>query len=599
MKSWEDFRVDLLVNVSRLNNPACLKNWKAGVHRLGDLTKWLHHRSKCNEEHAIREWRLLEEGFGREVAKAYRDGMKLLWRNIRPERPKRKEGGPITTKRATLLAFGAIGLEAAEDADWAVRLSDQEAKCAIAHACLSEQGCPDWIDDLVKAHPRVTLPAIRRQVRDEWLTTDKVRSDFLNRYARAAAAIQPAVQKILFGIFAGREEPSDLSKLERGIRIIRNLSLDDVQERKLLRLARTRFEQHASAGREDFALHYLALLFVLSPNAAVPVLEMWLSADTGAESIGRAERTFGFLFDPHDLLVSGLQQRASVSTLEHLLRLAYHHVRPEHDAVHKGVYSRNGRDHAQDARNLILRAIVDSSGPDAYFALRRVAADPDYALRADRFRELARGMAERDTETLPWTPNEALQFERQYTAPIKTGEELLRLVMGVLQDIQHALDQNDVSSRPLLRAAKSEDEVRNWLMEQMNFRSKGRFNAYREAEVAGGRRPDVIVSSTSAPCEVAMEVKHGGKTWTLREYDAALLRQLANDYLRPASRRHGIFVVSNHGTRHWRDPETNEVVIFDKLISRLSSITETLMTNATGAAIAVRCFGIDASDKLN
>jgi hypothetical protein len=206
-------------------------------------------------------------------------------------------------------------------------------------------------------------------------------------------------------------------------------------------------------------------------------------------------------------------------------------------------------------------------------------------------------MAERDTEPLPWTVREVVAFERERTAPVRTGAELLKVVLGVMQDIQHALDHNDVSSRPLLKAARNEDEVRNWLVEQMNFRSKGRFNAYREAEVAHGNMPDVIVSSTSAQCEIAVEVKHGGKTWTLRQYENALRQQLANDYLKSSNRRHGIFVVSNHGTRQWRDPETNEVVVFADLISKLSAIAEMLTTNDAGAAIVVRCHGIDASDK--
>jgi hypothetical protein len=78
------------------------------------LTRWLHERTSSQEEAAARQWRLLEEGFGRKVAEAYRDGMKVAWRNIDPERPKRTPNGGITVKYITVLAFAGIGIEAAE-----------------------------------------------------------------------------------------------------------------------------------------------------------------------------------------------------------------------------------------------------------------------------------------------------------------------------------------------------------------------------------------------------------------------------------------------------------------------------------------------------
>ena len=65
--------------------------------------------------------------------------------------------------------------------------------------------------------------------------------------------------------------------------------------------------------------------------------------------------------------------------------------------------------------------------------------------------------------------------------------------------------------------AKDEDEVQNWLVEQMNARARGRFHAFREPEVAGGNKPDVVAASTSIPPhQIAIEVKHGGKGWTAR-----------------------------------------------------------------------------------
>lgn len=252
------------------------------------------------------------------------------------------------------------------------------------------------------------------------------------------------------------------------------------------------------------------------------------------------------------------------------------------------------RDNAESARSLILKVILDRPGIDAYRGLKRLAEKPEFAIRAERFKELARGKAERDTEPPAWKEIEVVSFEQQHTAPTKTGIDLFRIVLSVLNDIQFQLTSGDVSSRPLLERAKDEDEVQKWIVEQMNYRSRGRFTAFREAEVAGGDKPDVIVSSTSAQCEVGIEVKHGGKGWTPRQLESALSSQLAQDYLKPSTRRHGVLVVTHHGQRGWRNPQSNGPMTFAELIRRLQSTAETIFQNDSGP-IEVKCIGIDAS----
>ena len=500
---------DLQSNPDKLRDPECLSNWAAGMFRLWTLTEWLQQRTNVQDYRASRDWRLLEEGFGRDIAEAYRDGMMILWRNTEPERPKRRKGGGLTVKFSTILSFGAIGIEAAENPEWNLKLTDDEAMRAARHGTLSEQGYPEWIEALIASHPQVVLPEIERAITEEWSSASGLRSEFFSRYTSPACSIPSSVQEILFRRFLG-SGPRDIGKFDRVLHIVRKLSLDKDQKTKLLRAARRRFTRHAAARRDDYALRYLALMLVLDINRTIDDLASWIESANGAGSRFRAEATLAFLFDRHDPIVSGALDLATVPTLEKFLRLAYFYIRPEHDIRHEGVYSPGLRDNAESARNLILKAILDRPGGDAFRALRRLAEDPEFAIRAERFKELARGKAERDTELPAWNEAEVVSFEQGHTAPAKTGIDLLRIVMSVLNDIQFQLTNGDVSSRPLLERAKDEDEVQKWIVEQMNYRSRGRFAAYREAEVARGDKPDVIVSSTSAQCEVGIEVKHGG-----------------------------------------------------------------------------------------
>jgi len=593
--TWVKFGLCARQNPAELRNPKLLESWAKGAFRLYHLTTWLGHRTDHQDSNAALQWRLLEEGFGRDVAEAYRDGMRALWRVIKPERPVQEEGGAITTKHTTVLAFEGIGIEAAEDHEWASRLNEAEAKLAALHGCLSQQGYPEWMDALITSYPQVVLPIIKRELKQEWNAKGPGRSDFLYRYARSDMILQPALQELLFDIWSD-PEPDDLSKLDCGLRILSYLDLTSAQRRMIARNARMRLRAHERRKEIDRALRYLALLLTIDGDKAVVDLTQWFERPKQTERRKRAELTLAYLFDRHDPVVPNMLAVASTKALEDLLRLAYRYISPQDDQHHDGSYSPNTRDHAESARNTILTALIDRPGFEAYDALRRIAHEPAYTLRKERFQELARGKAERDSELPIWTEKEVITFEHRYAAPIKAGSDLLRVVMTVLKDIQFQLDKGDVTSRPLLQRAKDEDEVRNWIVEQMNFRSRERFHAYREAQVSNKDRPDIIIASTAASCEVAMEVKHGGKKWTHPQLDDALRVQLANNYLKPTSRRQGVFVITNHGARRWRDAGSKQMMDFGKLMESLNSMASTITANDSGA-IQVRCFGIDAAGR--
>jgi hypothetical protein len=590
--SWVEFGKKLRANPTQLSDPINLASWAKGMHRLWDLTRWLRGRTGGDEPVAARQWRLLEEGFGRQVAEAYRDGMTALWRTVAPERPKKGSNGGTTVKFSTILAFAGISIEAAEDAEWVSQLKDHEAERAARHGCLSKRGYPEWIEALANANPQVVLPILKDEIALEWSAAANGGADFLNRYGSPSASVQQPIQKLLLERMLKTELPN-IQAPDRAIRILRNLQLSEANKQRYVRVARRRFNTHANAGRDDFALRYLDALLLIEPDSGVNNLVGWFDAAEPDARRSRVELTVGKLFDRNDPLIFGALARASVSTLERLLQMAYASIRPEDDAVHEGSYTPDARDHAESARNTILSALLDRPGADAYRATLRAAVHPDFSARSDRFRELARGKAERDTEPPAWTISEVVSFESKHTAPVKTGTDLLQLVLAVLDDISIRLAQGDATSRPLLERAKDEDEVQNWLVEQLQYQSRDRFHAYREAQVAQGDKPDVIVASTSAACEVAIEVKHGGMGWTARQIEDALRVQLAADYLKPPTRRHGVLVVTHHRDRRWLDPSTREPLSFDAVISWLSGIAAKLVENASGA-IEVRCVGINA-----
>ena len=348
--SWVKFKKTIQNDPGLLSDPKNLTSWQAGLHRLWDLTRWLHERTSGQEEAAARQWRLLEEGFGRKVAEAYRDGMRIAWRNIDPERPKRTPNGHITVKYVTVLAFAGVGIEAAEDPDWVKQLSDDEAARAARHGCESDQGYPEWLDTLLSAHPQVALPIVKAEIASQWSVPAEGRSDFLYRYGTTAVSLQQPIQAILLDLVLKKEAPNTAA-LDRSIRIIRNFQLSETEKQRLLRVVRRRYAKHVVGSRDADALSYLGLILWLDPDTGLADLVAWLDGAAPENRRARAEDALGKLFDRHDSFISGALSRASIPTLEKLLQTAYSHIRPEHDAVHEGTYTPDTRDRAEGARS--------------------------------------------------------------------------------------------------------------------------------------------------------------------------------------------------------------------------------------------------------
>jgi hypothetical protein len=267
----------------------------------------------------------------------------------------------------------------------------------------------------------------------------------------------------------------------------------------------------------------------------------------------------------------------SVPTLAEMVRRVYELVPPDGDREAGGSFTPTLRDNAERARGQILNALLLKPGIEAYRATLRLAEDQTFLGNHMRFLELARSKAEQDAEIGAWMPAQVVAFERSGLAPATTGEEFFRLIRSVLDEIEADLRSADASSAPLLQQATDEDQVQLWLAEQLTLRAHGRFHVARESIVADKKEPDITLSSTTCACEVAIELKHGGKSWSGNELRDALRSQLSGHYLKPANRRQGFLVITHHEAgKRWQRPDTGERVLFPELIAWLKEDAESL-----------------------
>ncbi len=137
-------------------------------------------------------------------------------------------------------------------------------------------------------------------------------------------------------------------------------------------------------------------------------------------------------------------------------------------------------------------------------------------------------------------------------------------------------------------------DIRDEIIRREPHRARGRYHASPKSPKA--TCPTFWVSAIGAAAEVAVEVKHGGKNWSTAQLEGSLRHQLAEDYLRPATRRHGIFVVTNHKKRSWTHPATRKRLNFAEMIAYLNGVAVAFKRNSAGD-IAVTVIGIDAVKK--
>lgn len=593
---WKGFQQRLSAAPERLSDATVLAEW-VGVRDLLDLTRWLRFSTGKDHVNAATHWRRLTAPFGEEVAKHYVLGMRKLWRMTEPQRPKWK-GNKSTTPWVVILSCAGIELEASEDASWARKLDADEADRAASHACLSNQVGGDWIGDLLAAHPAVTEARIIEELRREWAKGDDFHGVFLGR-AERGLYLTPVIREALLDLIQ-RRAPKGARGLQQAHALLGQPAFTEHERVQLLETHRRRLSAAIKKCAWPDVSFLLAMLMELRPSEGVKKLVATIEAAKPEERSERARLLLGKLFD----LSHAIFRRPdllSAADLEQLYSLAGETIRgkPEPRAEDEAAEDDDEedargrvRDPAEYAQNNLLRRLSAKEGVDAYQRVLKLAEKEPWPWGRQYLRRVARGMIERAAEPAVWQPEAYLAFERKYAGPISTADDLFNAVLGALDDIQFQFDAGDVSSRAVVQSAQSEADVQQWLGEQLILRAKSRFDIHIEKEVAQKKKPDIVAAA--ARIEVAIEVKHGRKNWTLTALRSALTDQLAKRYLKPANRRRGVLVVSNHAHGYWLDKEGGARLGFTKLIATLQADAHLLLKIPEGdISVAVR--GLDAA----
>lgn len=523
---------------------------------------------KARARYAIDSVAPLEPMFGREVADAVRDGLIAHWRSWRPELKSTKG----LAGRNAILSFDCMGiagvtLEARSRPQWAERLTPEEAALAARYATLEINGFPWWLAELARAKPKEVGAVLISEITAELAVPDDP-CEVLRDTSQADASVIRLVAPALLDELEQRPDLRPAALLPM-LRVITS----GLQERQthFVELAVSRLNNTSDMGLASLCL---GAAFSVDPSITTDALMAKLDTLAPDDQTALVGGFLPLVFGDGYSAAEFRSENIPFYCLERLVWIAHRAIQLKDDLNHApgNVYSPGARDHAEHARGVALRELVDTPGRATFEAIRRLAEAPDCPLRPSWLRMTARERAASDAESAPWLAGDPHAFEQSHDAAPRTARDLQLVALRRLDDLQHELLHGDFAQGATVRALPDETAVQNWVAHYLRLKQGRAYSVEREPHVVDEKEPDIRLRGSATDVCVAIEIKVA-ESWTLEKLEEALTNQLCGLYLRAKDARHGILLLVNQELRPkgWRD-QAGVYLSFDGVVSHLQSM---------------------------
>lgn len=568
--SWIEFASALRANPDQLRTLP--PPTEAGTDsRLFHLWQLLDGIGENRDQYAIRDLSPIRQLFGDAVADALRDAFVRYWRHVVPtlavERPPEERNSVRSTD---MIAIVGITQEALGDSNWASKLDTEEAKLATRFATIEMNGFPFWLDDLAKSHPN-SVGAILWIYVAENLTPqndDPYPRALLNVASSSDAVVATIAERMLLYLETHFDAPFAIA--EAGLRIVRRGLLKE----QLTNMALDRF--NSELNRHQRAV-YLAALFAENPEKAIEALVRAVELLPEPDQVALVQAVLPRIFGDRSSRNRDRSIGIPFSSLERLVVLAFSKIHPDSDNNHPSgrAYSPDERDHAEEARGMLFRELVNTPGFATYAALNRLFADPDFPMLRRRMANLLRDRAGADSESAPWRSQDVRAFEVDFETLPATSADLQRVGVARLDEIEHDLLHGDFNQGLVVARLPHEVDVQNWIANSLRATQGRSYSLEREPHVADEKEPDIRLQSRIADARAPIEIKVA-ESCSLTQLEAALIVQLKGRYLRDRNNRFGILLIVHQKARPmgWSSP--TGFLTYGEVIAHLRRIAQSM-----------------------
>lgn len=542
---------------------------------INSLVQWLGF-SPHGSGLARENWLEVRRVLGSRMGDLFEGAMRAEWRKLNPPLRSNRRIDHNLIYRSQTTGLTGLLIEAASDPRWAAKLDVKEAKRAAEWATVDINNLPEWTAGLAEYHPQIVRKILAKEIAAELGEAASVQhphvlSAIQYGVASVAALVAPDVVK---QIEEWPDQPADEDRqhfyAENIDRALTVLVAADALSKEIGAVCCRRFLADLTS---PSAVMWLGGAFKYSLELGLSALENGLKATKKSKRAKICEVWLAALFGDRHARRS-IPVRGDVSHITKLVRIAYQQIAIADDIRHEGVFSPGVRDDAQSARNVLISALLDLPGKLAHRALLTLADDPLFAHMPDRLRLLARERAAADSELAPMTAATFRSWEQQYETPPATPDDLFRIMMDRLDDIEQDVRHHPFSDRHILKPIQAETAMQPLLAKKVEDAGRNVYQVTREEEVADKKETDIRLLAGAAG-KAVIEIKIGDR-YSVRQLEAAICQQLKDKYLRHPDCRVGCLLITYAGLSNFQNPATRKRMNFEDVVTHLRAYASEL-----------------------
>ena len=513
----------------------------------------------------IADWESLCEKFGREVAIAYREGVKRFWKSYTPKlRSEGASGESVPSE--IILGLNGLQLEAESNITWLIDLGEEEIELACRYACHELNGFPSWFNLFFERYSKEICAILCKELQYDLATkATEGRELYVLHKIWSTEFIWDEMASRCSDMLQ-LTEPVNISSLESLLDIIQGSSLTDEILVSLIK------SKNISSLPVTHASRWFAMWMGIAPHEAFPELSGCI------ESIPDSGTRTDFVMEFIVYLLGGRRSirtntRNAFHTPEYLTRLyllMHEHIRVREDInrANQGVYSPVLRDDAQDARNHLAEMLRNIPGKATYEALLKISESHPEDHYKPWFKRMAKDRAELDGDIPAWTTRQVLDFHAKFENTPSDHKSLAELVHSRFLDLKYDLEDGDSSIAETLMRIEEEPEMRIFLGRELREKAFGRYCIPQEEELADGKKPDFRFHGMGFDAPIPAELKLADK-WSGNALFERLENQLCGNYLRDKRSTHGLFILVNQGKNRKLWTVESKRVDFEELVVSL------------------------------
>jgi hypothetical protein len=541
--------------------------------------------SRAGEYSQASGWnrRFIEEQFNKEIADKLRSALKEIWRKDKPTFPSERSVNERTTYlERWLLGLAAIYAEA-EDPEWAVKLTEQEAELAVRYAPLELNGLPFWIEQLMVVHRHVVVNVLGQEINwslgqgNTWLL-----QELMNCQTELVKSFLTVLHTWVSLNKSHLNSTVSVAGYTEQLRRVINILLKHGDEKIHLHLGDIAQEVLKQNLSKELVFIWLSTLLKVNPNMGIVAFEEKLKAINSNQQSEAIAWFSNLLGEDRESLIAC--ENLSPTQVLHLLRLAYTYVRPEDDNVHEGAFRPNTRDYAEQVRSYIFKSLLSSTGEAGWQAKLELIDDPLFVRLKDHIRATAEESLAQEVDSEVFNEQQALALDKTGEHPPSTNSAMFALLKDRLSDLDDLL-LSDISPREFWATTTEEKLIRREIARELRKSANNLYTVDQEAATADEKETDIRLRSTHSNHEAIIELKIGdSKKSTARVLRDTIKKQLVEKYMSAESSRSGCLLITLAKDRKWENPDTNkkEIIGLEDLKILLNEEAKRVMESMGG-----------------